>query len=225
MLLLIGYLAGRKQIDPALDACEQAWKTCALEAAARASLATLRSGKPTEAQIARVERWLRDAQDKAPNAPAPLLFLAELRDVQGKYAEAEVLYRHVLKADRANATALNNLAWLLVQERGEAAEALELINRAIELHGPAPGLLDTRATVNLARDHADAAVRDLEEANADSPGAPRLFQLARAHLQAKDRSAAVKTFAEAKRLGFDPQQLHPLQQETARRVLRELEAR
>jgi tetratricopeptide (TPR) repeat protein len=225
VLLLIGYLAGRKQTDAALDACEQAWKTCALEAAARASLATLRSGKPTEAQIARVERWLREAQEKIPNAAAPLLFLAELRDLQGKYGEAETLYRQVLKTDRANATALNNLAWLLVQERGQAAEALELINRAIELHGPAPSLLDTRATVNLARDHAEAAVRDLQEATADSPGGSRLFQLAHAHLKAKDRAAAVKAFAEAKRLGFDPQQLHPLQQESARRIVRELEVR
>src|SRR5262249_44691498 len=156
---------------------------------------------------------------------APMLELAELRDFQNKYTEAEDLYRQVLKSDRSNGTALNNLAWLLAQKPGGAAEALALIDRAIEVHGPAPGLLDTRATVNLARDRADAAIRDLEEANLESPGAPRLFHLARAQLKAKDRATAAKTFAEAKRLGFDPQQLHPLERDQARRVVSDLEAR
>src|SRR5262249_44554001 len=53
VLFLIGYLAGRKRTDEALAACEQAWKTCAPDAAARASLATLRSGgRRTPEQIA-----------------------------------------------------------------------------------------------------------------------------------------------------------------------------
>src|SRR5262249_41550995 len=146
------------------------------------------------------------AQEKTPSSPMPLLYLAELRDVQKKYDEAENLYRQVLKMDRSNVTALNNLSWLLAQKSDDAAEALDLISRAIEVNGPAPGLLDTRANVNLARNQTEAAIRDLEEANLESPGAPRLFQLARAYLKAKDRNAAVKAFAEAKRQGFDPQQ-------------------
>jgi tetratricopeptide (TPR) repeat protein len=224
LLLLIGYLAGSKQTEEALTSCEQAWKTCTPDAAARASMATLHSGQPTDAQIAKVEGWLRAYQEKSPNSASPLLFLAELRDFQKKYGEAEALYRQVLKLERGNVTALNNLAWLLAQESGSATEALEMINKAIEVNGPAPGLLDTRATVNLARDQTVAAIRDLEEANQESPGAPRMYQLARAHLKAKNRTAAAKAFAEAKRLGFDPKQLHPLQQETARLVARELEA-
>ncbi|HMF14671.1 MAG TPA: tetratricopeptide repeat protein, partial [Gemmataceae bacterium] len=225
VLLLIGYLAGRKQTEEALAACEQAWKTCSMEAAARASLATLRSSKPTGEQIDHVERWLQAAREKNPDATTPLLFLAELRDLQKKYVEAEALYRQVLTSDRSNGTALNNLAWLLAQKADGAAEALQLIDRAIQVHGPAPGLLDTRATVNLARDQAGAAIRDLEEANVESPGAPRLFHLARAQLKAKDRAAAAKTFAEAKRLGFDPEQLHPLERDLAIRVAGELGSR
>jgi tetratricopeptide (TPR) repeat protein len=225
LLLLIGYLAGRKQIEEALACCEQAWKTCPPEAAARASLATLHSSQATEEQIVRVERWLRAAQEKTPNSPTPLLYLAELRDLQKKYIEAETLYRQVLKLDHGNVTALNNLAWLLALKSGGAAEGMDLINRAIDANGPAPALLDTRANVNLARNQAEAAVRDLEEANLESPGAPRLFQLARAHLKANDRPAAVKAYTEAKRLGFDPQQLHPLQRDLARSLASELESR
>jgi tetratricopeptide (TPR) repeat protein len=225
VLLYIGYLADRKRLDEALNECERAWKMCAPEAAARASIATLHAGKPTEEQISRVERWLLAAQEKTPNATPILLYLAELRDLQKRYADAEDLYRQVLTRERTNATALNNLAWLLAQKKDGAAEALELINRAIDLQGPAPGLLDTRANVYLAGDQAEAAIKDLEEAAAEAPGAPRLFQLARARLKAKDRTAAAKAFAEAKRLGFDPKQLHPLQQELAQSLSRELESR
>src|SRR5262249_51841793 len=161
-----------------------------------------------------VEAWLRTFQEKSPNAPAPLLFLAELRDLQARYGEAIALYRQVLKIDRSNNIALNNLAWLLAAQTSDgAAEALDLINRAIAVHGPAPGLPDPRATVHLARNQTQPAIHDLQEANAESPGGTRLFQLARAHFVAKDRTAASKAFAEAKRLGFDPQQVHPLQQD------------
>jgi tetratricopeptide (TPR) repeat protein len=225
VLLLIGYLAGRNQTEEALAACEQAWKICPAEAAARASLATLRSGKPTAEQIARVERKLEEVRQKSPNTVSPLLSLAELRDLQKRYDDAVVLYRDVLKLDRRNVTALNNLAWLLAQKNDGAGEALGLIETAIEVNGPAPGLLDTRATVNLARNQPDAAIRDLQQANQELPVAPRLFQLARAHLNARNRPAAAKAFAEAKRLGFDPKQLHPLQQDTARVVVEELEIR
>jgi tetratricopeptide (TPR) repeat protein len=225
LLLLIGYLAGRKRADEAFAACEQVWKTCSMASAASASLAVFRTGGMKPEQVAQLEHWLRDAQEKAPKSTAPLLYLAELRDLQKKYPEAEALYRQALRLDANNATALNNLAWLLAQKSDTAAEALQLINRAIELVGPAPGLLDTRANALLASDQTTPAIKDLEDANLEAPGAPRLFQLARAHLKAKDHAAAAKAFAEAKRLGFDPQQLHPLQQDLARRVASELESR
>src|SRR5262249_60838881 len=106
-----------------------------------------------------------------------------------------------------------------------ATTAWGRITRATGLKAPAPGLLDTGATGNLARDQTGAAIRDLVEATQESPVAPRLFQLARAHLKAKDRTAATKAFTEAKRLGFDPRQLHPLQQDAARLVASELESR
>lgn len=224
-LLLIGYLVGRKRIDEAFAACEQAWKTCPMESAASASLAVFRAGNLKPEQVTQLERWLQDAKEKAPRSTAPLLYLAELRDLQKKYAEAEAFYRQALRLDPNNATALNNLAWLLAQKPENAAESLQLVNRAIEIIGPAPGLLDTRANALLASDQTSAAIKDLEEANLEAPGAPRLFQLARAHLKAKDRSAAAQALTEAKRLGFDPQQLHPLQQDLARRVASELEAR
>jgi tetratricopeptide (TPR) repeat protein len=224
VLLLIGYLAGRNRADEALAACEQAWKTCPMEAAASASLAVLRASRKKE-HFARVEGWLSAAREKAPTSLAPLLYLAELLDLEQEYDQAEALYRQILQRDPTNATALNNLAWLRAQEPNGAGEALALINQAIEVHGPAPGLLDTRANALLADDKPGEAIKDLEEANLESPGAPRLFQLARAHLKNKDRTAASKALSEAKRLGFNPQQLHPLQQNLARQVASELESR
>src|SRR5262249_59102576 len=92
VLLLIGYLVGRKRTDDAFAACEQAWKVCPMESAASATLAVFRAGTLKPQQVAQLERWLQDAKEKAPTSPAPLLYLAELRDLQSKYTEAEAFY-------------------------------------------------------------------------------------------------------------------------------------
>ncbi|HZT81556.1 MAG TPA: tetratricopeptide repeat protein, partial [Gemmataceae bacterium] len=224
LLNLAGVLARLRRTDEALACCDRAWQRCPPESAGAASVAVLRAGEPTAAQMHRVEKALADAAAKHPDSLALLLQLADLRDLQRKYADAEALYRQVLKRDPTNATALNNLSWLLANDPRKAAEALELVNRAIEAHGPRADLLDTRATAYLALGQAEAAVKDLQAVVAEAPSPGRHFQLARAHLKAQDRAAAAKAFAEAKRLGFTPQQMHPLQQDTARSVAGELES-
>src|SRR5262249_54759943 len=102
-------------------------------------------------------------------------------------------------------------------------EARDLIDRALAFYGPRAELLDTRAKVYLALGQTAFAVKDLEQATAESPTAPRYFHLALAHWKAGNREAAIKTFAQAKRGGFHPDQLHPLDQETARRIADELQ--
>ena len=61
----------------------------------------------------------------------------------------------------ANVVALNNLAYLLALNGGSQAEALALIQRAIDQAGPDPEMLDTRALVYLKGGQADRAGKDL----------------------------------------------------------------
>ena len=89
---------------------------------------------------------MQEAVQKFPS-PAFVSRLAALRIVQGDYAAAEALYRQVLMRDPQDVTTLNNLAFLLGLNSNKAAEGLRLINRAIDLAGKAPELLDTRAII------------------------------------------------------------------------------
>src|SRR5207253_903230 len=104
-----------------------------------------------------------------------LLQLADLRDLEGRLPEAEALYRQVLDRQPRNVVALNNLSWMLAQKPDRSAEALPLIDRAIETSGPVAELLDTRSTVYLALGRGDRAVADLEAATQDAPTATRYF--------------------------------------------------
>src|SRR5207244_3903112 len=124
-----------------------------------------------------------------------------------------------------NVVALNNLAWTLSQKPGKSAEALPLINRAIEAVGPAAELLDTRSTVYLALGRGDRAVADLEAATQDAPTATRFFHLARAHKLSNDPKAAARAFRQAKTLKLRPEQLHPAERVTYQQLALELEER
>ncbi len=70
----------------------------------------------------------------------------------GNRREAEEAYRHALSLDPAAADALNNLAWLLLEEGVRLAEAEDLARRAVALGvSPPDAALDTLGRVLLAR--------------------------------------------------------------------------
>jgi cellulose synthase operon protein C len=222
-ILVIASLARQKQFGAALAACEEAWKTCPLEDIGSASLAVLRAMKPTTEQCRPIERRLEEAQKKDPRSTALLLLLADLYDLQQKYADAKEAYRKVLALEQGNVVALNNLAWLLAETSDDPDQGLDLIQRAIKLQGERSELLDTRAAVALVKGQTDSAIKDLERANADSPSPSRYFRLALAYLQAKDREAALAALNRAKSSGLKPEQLHPIEQTALRKVASELE--
>jgi tetratricopeptide (TPR) repeat protein len=151
-----------------------------------------------------------------------LLALADLRDLQGRYDDAQALYRRVLEQDPGNALAINNLAVLLaLQQKGD--EALDLTRRGIEAAGPAPALLDTRALVYLTTGQAGKAVPDLEDAVAQQPTASRYYRLAQAYRSVRDRNAATLAFQRAKSMGLTASVLHPLERADYEKVRAELD--
>ncbi len=224
VVLLVECLTRQKRFDAALEVCEEAWRTCPAAVSGRANLVVLHAMKPTAEQYARFETHLKEAQGKEPKQARVLLLLAALCDLREDYAGAERWYREALAVDGGNWIALNNLAWLLAQTSGDKAEALRLVQQAIDRQGARVELLDTRAVVELALSQTDAAIRDLRQANADQPTGTRYFRLARAYYQARDRDAARAALRRAKASGLLPEQLHPIEQTAFREVSRGLEA-
>lgn len=232
-LLLAGLHGRLGNYKQAIDVCEQLrLKKGLADAAFGSAVALLRSNRPAEKMAGQVKEWrqqqtrvearLREAVAKEPQYLPNRLLLADLLELSGRLDEVESVCRAVLTEDRDNLVALNNLAWLLAQRPGKAEEALTLVNRAIAAYGERPELLDTRAVVYLGLGKERESVADLRRVVSDAPTPARYFHLSRAHQQAKDRSSALAALQRANELGLTPEQLHPSERETYRRVTAEL---
>ncbi|RMF19093.1 MAG: hypothetical protein D6760_13410, partial [Deltaproteobacteria bacterium] len=165
-LEMAAYLGRQGRIAEALDLCESLDGRVPQDRIAGMMVSLARRDAATEADRKRVETHLAEAVRSAPDDSRLLMHLAALRDLQGDYDEAARLFQAILQTDSRNVQALNNLAWLLAVHFGKPHEALPLIERAIEIAGPQPVLLDTRAEVHLALNDVQQAVDDLLEATA-----------------------------------------------------------
>jgi tetratricopeptide (TPR) repeat protein len=211
-LVLAAFLARQKRLPESLDVIEAIWAKCKPETAALTTVAALRVGGPTDRDYRRAEVLLREEVARNPMTGNLLVALADLRDAEGKDGEAETLYRQILTANPRNALALNNLAWLLAFRPGKSAEALELVNRRIEMTGPSASVLDTRGVVYLKLGRAEDAARDFTDSAAQNPTAVYYFHLAEAQKAAGKANEAEKTSRKAEELGLKEADLHPLEQ-------------
>jgi tetratricopeptide (TPR) repeat protein len=225
-VVLIAALARAEKYAEALELCEQTWakwpeNKIRPEALGAATVSLLRAMRPTDDQVARLEKCLKSAIELNRERMVLRLHLADVCDLRGRYRDAEALYREVLVKEPNNAVALNNLAWLVSHHGAQGEEALELITKAVQGFGRRAELLDTRAMVLLQLGRTDEALADLREVTSDMPTASRLFHLARAQHATRDRDGAGKTLKQARALGLAPDKLHPVEQQDCRALLEE----
>jgi tetratricopeptide (TPR) repeat protein len=223
-LILARFLARHDRLGEALAQCERVGDRAPPEQVAGTMAMALRAGRSTPADVERVKAWLDAAVRRKPDSPTLLLAQADLSDVRGDYAAAEQIYRSLIARNPRNALAMNNLAWLLAVRDGKGDEAVELIDRAIDVIGPAADLLDTRASVLLVRGEYDQAVKDLEHALAQGPTGSRYFHLAQAHSRRRDRPGAQAAWRRAGELTpkLTEAMLHPLERAEFQRLQEEL---
>jgi tetratricopeptide (TPR) repeat protein len=224
-LVLVTFLARQGRLPEALEALEQASARATPEVVARAGVAALRLAEAKEAHFRQVERLLEAGLRARPGSADLLLIQADLRDAEGRYAEAVRLYRQVLARAPDNAVALNNLAWLLALHQGKGAEALDLLERAGAVAGRAGRLLDSRGVVLIGLGRYPEAIRSLEEAVTEVPTGARYFHLAQAYLAARDRDEARKAWRRSQELGIKPYELHALERAEYQRLQGELGGR
>ncbi len=186
---------------------------------------TINPAKPE--QVARVEKWFDRAIQEDPDSLPLQIQLADLRDFQGNFAEAEKLYRAILarsdtpSTDRA--VILNNLAFLLAMQGRNMDEAVKLINDAIELFGPQSDMLDTRGVVSLSKGDVKQALADFSDAViVTNPSAIKFVHLAMAQAKAKDLAAARKSLEQAKQMKFKRDDLSPLEKPVLDALLKQL---
>jgi cellulose synthase operon protein C len=96
--------------------------------------------------------------------------LASFYIEQKKYDSAITEYTRVVAEHPADATALNNLAWLY-QQKGDLAKARGLAEQAVAA-APQAYLIDTLGWILLAQGEADKALTYLSAANLAAPKNP-----------------------------------------------------
>ena len=153
-----------------------------------------------------------------PQSDDLLVQLGFIRDHQGRYTESVGLYEKALGLNGANVQALNNLAWLYAVGGGDPALARQLVQRAIDLTGRNPVLLETMTTVLVANKEYDQALKVLQEAIEDERTPTRLFYLAQLHSKSGDIPLARTALAEARAAGLTVETLHPIEQQQYREL-------
>ena len=163
-------------------------------------------------QRSQVKVWLKEAIQTGHDVDRLEPKLATILYLEGRFDEAEAIYRRVLDRNPEDAESLNALAWeLALREPGKTDESLILVNRAIQFHGRLPSLLTTRGVVLIRANRFDQAVGDLRVARSSEPtNANFAFHLAWALQASGNIDAARKEFREAERLGMDTKRGDPL---------------
>jgi cellulose synthase operon protein C len=226
---LVAFLGRRDRVKEALDLCAPLWQTTRepeLLAVVSVGVVLRPNHTAAPADLKRVIDWLTEALKQYPRSTPIMAALGNLLERQGLYQEAEGLYRRAIAQGDRNGVSHNNLAWLLALNGGNLKDALEYVNRAIDLKGPLPDLLDTRGIIYLAAGENQRAIIDLEKAVAHDPKPAsrpaKYFHLAEAYLKANKVAEAKKNWQAANIKVWEQSGLHALEQTAYNKIRGEL---
>jgi tetratricopeptide (TPR) repeat protein len=215
-------LARQGQVGEAIRICLAAAKSEQSHRPALAMAAVLVGAKPAAEHYKLAEPVLTEALKKHRDRPDVLIAIANVRVVQGRLDEATGLYRQALGLRPKDVMLLNNLATLLAEQSSTLSDALTMIDRAIEIAGPQPYLMDTKGTILVYGDRAKEAVTWLQTAAASPSPDPRFhFHLA----IAQDRCGKTRDARNVLQVALDGNLTGQILTERERKLLADLEAR
>jgi predicted Zn-dependent protease len=162
--------------------------------AARYYAALVKGGKATEAN-AMAAKWMRDHPD---DSSIPLI-LAQSAQARNDLAAAKSGYQKVLDIDADSVIALNNLAWILADQKDP--KALEYAERAHRLAPFTPSVLDTLGWTLARTGESKRGVQLLRMASRLAPTQGNIrLHLAKALIESGDKAAAKQELAELAKL-------------------------
>lgn len=179
---LVAYQAGLKKGNPQ-------------EASTRTHNTLVALGKDAEAEQF-AQRWIAEHPQ---DAVFPF-YLADRALAARDFPTAEARYRKVIELQPNNALALNNVAWLLVQQSKPGAVAFA--EKANQLLPGRPPLMDTLATALAAEKQVPRALELQKQAVERSPDDGSLrMNLAKLYLQADQKGMARSELEKLERMG------------------------
>ena len=184
----------------AIDVCFQAAKADDSSRPVIALCTVLLVGDTKPEDFARCESLISQSLAKHPD-DLPLVFsVANARFFEGRVEEATALYDRALKLNPRDVALLNNYAAMLGEIPERQSDALAKIDQAIDITGPHPNLLDTKAMILVNNGRAGEAIKLLEEAIRDLRPDPRfVFHLAIAYREIRQTKRARELFQRARK--------------------------
>jgi tetratricopeptide (TPR) repeat protein len=180
----------------AVELCRQAADKDKSARPALVLVACLSSVQATSDRTADCESLVQQALEQNPKNLDLRYCLGVLRVMQGRVPEAAQTFRSVLAANPRHVASLNNLALLLAEEEATRDEAIQLIDRAIDLAGLIPDLCDTKGTILIAAGRPQDAVPYLQAATKGESVDPRFYFHLAIALHALGNDEQARTFLE-----------------------------
>ena len=133
---------------------------------------------------------------QSPKSGIAYFSVAQVRDLQGDWNQAQGAYRRSLELDPGNVVAKNNLAWSYSEHGGNIDVALRLAQEASQAKPDDPEICDTLGWIYIKKNTLGEAIQSLSKSVALVPRNPEYsYHLGVAYLRAGD-SAKAKEFLE-----------------------------
>jgi tetratricopeptide (TPR) repeat protein len=216
-------LARQDRAAEAIQVCLTGSQTDKSAAAGITMARILVCGQPTAENFRLAEPLLADAVKSHNDNSDLLVAVANVRTIQQRFDDARALNRRALELKPNHLMALNNQATLMAETPSLRQEALEYIERAIEVAGPQPMFLDTKGTILLYDGKPSEAVPLLEKAvsaaKRTGPDPRYRFHLALAYDRLEKKQQAGEVLRKSREDGLTNNILTP----TDQKLLQELE--
>ncbi len=210
---LANCLAAEGRVSEAVQLCLDAENDDSTAKLPLALASLMVMGTASAEDFRQVDPILSRAVRKHPDDLNLLSAVASVRVVEGRLNDAVDLYQRILGEMPDNLVVLNNLATILAEQPDRLAAALNYIDRAIELSGPSPELLDSKGIILFQADRLAEAKTCLEAATWNPDADPRFFfHLAATYLRLNDLPKARETFQHAMDHNLEQQILTPSDQ-------------
>ncbi|TWU21232.1 Tetratricopeptide repeat protein [Novipirellula galeiformis] len=180
-------LARGKQFPRALEICQAHYQATRQPDAVALMADVVTIQGDIQNVPAEIDAIFDDAIKRFANVPRLIESIATLRLSQQRYPEAVALYEKAEQLAPDNVRVLNNLAMALSEIAGREASAVSRIQKAIDLYGRSPELLDTQGLVLLRNGRIDEAISILREATSGSDDPRYRFHLLMALMRAGDK--------------------------------------
>ena len=117
-----------------------------------------------------------------PSSTGAMSVLAILLEMTGRHDESAELYQRLIELEPENLIAINNLAWILSEEKGQYQQALELTRKGLKLAPNYTDLIETRGVVFYRIGDMTKAVEDLARCIELYPSSTKQYVAASFHL-------------------------------------------